>query len=233
MAGKLDFYQIIFDESQRANCYPFAKVYFNETLTDYFENDVIARLVPESDADFIGICSWRLAQKRGESSTPVVLKNDLTLSEEKILAQDFDVAILTPRRSTHVTLYMASQWHGRAWDEAFEVFNRDFLRPMGIKVPNYNEGVDLKRAIYENHFIARRQVYSAYVSECLIPAIEFMRTRKVFEENSGYILKKRDANEIRNYQQKSGRADWPIGVFILERLFSIWINDKNLNVINL
>lgn len=233
MAGKLDFYQIIYDESQRAHCYPFAKVYFNETLTDYFENDVIARLVPESDGDLIAVCSWRLAQKRGDSSTPFVLKNDLALSEEKILAQDFDVAILTPRRPSHLPLYMASQWHGKAWDDAFKVFTDGFLRPMGITVPDINEGADLKRAIYENHFIAKKEVYRSYVTLCLIPALNFCRAHSVFEADSGYILKKRDANEIRNYQQKSGRRDWPIGVFVIERLFSIWIDRMNLNVINL
>jgi hypothetical protein len=60
-----------------------------------------------------------------------------------------------------------------------------------------------------------------------------METNAIFRSESGYILKKRDPQEIKEYQTKSGRFDWPISVFILERLFSIWLNDKNLKVINL
>ena len=229
----LDFTQIIFKEEQRAKCYPFAKIYLNETLTDYFENDVIARLVPQSTADRIAVCSWRLAQKRGESSTPMVLNNNLSLSQEKILEADFDVAVLTPRRPSHPTLYMASAWHGAAWDDAFKLFIDGFLSDIGIQIPDYRNGIDLKKAIYENHFIASKEVYQDYVNRCLKPAIHFMDGRDVFGADSGYITKKRDADEIKEYQQTSGRRDWPIAPFILERLFSIWINDKDLKIINL
>lgn len=235
----LDFYQIIFNESQRGECYPFAKVHFNETLTDFFENDVICRLVPESNADYISVCSWRLKQKRGKSSTPMVLNHKLELSEEKILSQDFDVAILTPRRAGFLPLYMASSWHGKHWDEAFKVFNEGFLHPNGIGVKQIygNEAppqTDLKYAIHENHFIARGGLYKMYVNYCLIPAIEFMKSNTdIFLQDSGYAQRKRDPEEIQAYQKVSGRKDWPIAPFILERLFSIWINNKDLKIINL
>jgi hypothetical protein len=238
MAGKsLDFYQIIFKEEQRASCYPFAKVYFNETLTDTFENDVICKLVPESTADYISVCSWRLKQKRGESSTPQVLNHDVTLTEEKILAQDFDIAILTPRRANYRPLYKAAvMWHSESWEPAFSVFNDGFLRPNGIQVPrNYKDldGEDLTYAIHENHFIANAEIYKYYVRGVLNPAIEFCNAQEVFKMDSGYVTKKRDPQEIQAYQKASGRMDWPIMPFILERLFSIWINDKGYKVINL
>lgn len=236
MAGKLELFQIYFKDEQLPHLYPFAIPYKNETLTDYFENDVICRLVPESNADYISVCSWRLKQKRGESSTPLVLNHNLHLDEQKILAQDFDVAILTPRRANFRMLYMAANWHGKAWDDAFCVFYDGFLRPNGLSVPkNYQDldGEDLKYAIHENHFVARSEIYKDYVTNCLKPAISFMETNPVFRMDSGYIHKKRDAQEIQAYQKASGREDWPIAPFILERLFSIWINDKNLNIINL
>lgn len=233
MAGSLDFYQIIFKENQRGHCYPFAKAYFNETLTDYFENDIIAKLVPESNADYISVCSWRLRQKRGESSTPQVLKHDLELTEEKILSHEFDVAILTPRRPNFKPLDMAANWHGKVWADAFGVFKTGFLDPMGIRLPDLEAGEDLKHAIHENHFIARGGIYQMYVRYCLTPAITFMANDEIFKRDSGYIDKKRDTKEVKSYQEKSGRYDWPIAPFILERLFSIWINNKNLKVINL
>jgi len=234
MDGKsLDFYQVIFKEEQRGHCYPFAKVYFNELFTDNFENDIIARLVPQSKADYISVCSWRLRQKRNDASTPKVLNHKLELSEEKILSEDFDVAILTPRRNGFRPLDMAANWHGNAWVDAFNFFNAGFLKPMGLKVPDISKGDDRKHTIHENHFIAFGHIYRAYVSECLAPALEFCNEEEIFQMDSGYVNKKRDAQEVKEYQQKSGRTDWPIKPFILERLFSIWINDKNFKVINL
>lgn len=229
----LDFYQVIYKEEQRSHCYPFAKVYFNETLTYNFENDVICRLVPESSADYIGVASWRLKQKRNDGGTPKVLNFKLELSEEKILANDFDVAILTPRRPSFKPLDMAANWHGKVWQDAFSVFKTGFLDPMGILLPNLEAGEDLKHTIHENHFIAKQSIYREYC-QLLSLAIEFMRSNEsVFLADSGYVNKKRDLQEVKEYQKKSGRYDWPIQPFILERLFSIWINNKNLNVINL
>jgi hypothetical protein len=233
MARSLDFYQVYFKEEQLGQLYPFAIPHKNETLTDYFENAVIADLVPKSSADYISVCSWRLRQKRSESSTPLVLKHDLVLSEEKILSQDFDMAILTPRRPTFRMLDMAANWHGKTWADSFSVFCSDFLRPNGIKIPYITKDEDLKHAIHENHFIAKGGIYKMYVEYCLKPAIAFMGERAIFSSDSGYVHKKRDTKEIKEYQQKSGRQDWPIAPFILERLFSIWINDKNFKVINL
>lgn len=229
----LDFYQIIFKEEQRSACYPFAKVYFNETLTDAFENDVISKLVPDSSADYIGVASWRLRQKRNDGGTPKVLNHQLELTYDKIVNSDFDVAILTPRRPNYEPLAKAANWHGKAWEEAFSVFKSGFLDPMDIKLPNLESGEDLKHAIHENHFIAGQEIYQTYVRTILKPVIEFCGENPVFKSDSGYIDKKRDLQEVKEYQTKSGRRDWPMMPFILERLFSIWINDKNFKVIPL
>jgi len=225
----LDFYQIVFKDEQKEKCYPFAKIYFNTTLTDYFENQVIADLVPTLQADYISVCSWRLAQKRGDSTTPMVLKGDLSLTEEKILNADFDVAVLTPRSPRHQPLNMASQWHGKAWDDAFTVLKEDFLKHKGIRIKG-----ELTKAIYENHFIARKSIYQLYVESCLAPAIRFCQERtEIFGADSGYVRKKRDQKEIKAYQEKSGRQDWPIAPFILERLFSIYCEGKGFKIIDL
>lgn len=220
----LDFYQIIYEESQREKCYPFAKVYFNETLTDYFENSVIADLVPNSQADLIAVCSWRLAQKRGDCYR----LPDKTLTKEKILNADFDVAVLTPRSPHHKPLLMASEWHGKAWDDAFAEL-KGFLKTIGINVPE-----ELTHAIYENHFIAKRRIYQDYVEGCLIPSIKFIdNIGGVFKRDAGYLTKKRDPKEIKAYQEKSGRQDWPIAPFLLERLFSIYCEGKGFKIVNL
>lgn len=63
MAPTVDFTQIIYDQEQQKHCYPFAKVHFNHKLTHFFENEVIKKLVLESTADKISVCSWKLKEK--------------------------------------------------------------------------------------------------------------------------------------------------------------------------
>lgn len=228
----IDFIQIIYDDLQAEHCYPFARVYKNETLTPYFENSVIEKIIKgyggvggngnDDDASHIGICSWRLMQKRGDCFRV----SQHTLTPER-LAQDYDVAILTPRSKTHKPLLMASHWHGEAWDKSFAVFKRFLKTDLGVTVPE-----ELKTAVYENHFVARTEIYKDYVDNWLTPSIEFMYKHPVFMEDAGYA-KRKTADECRRYFELTGRKDWPIAPFVLERLFSIYLEGKNLNVIAL
>jgi len=222
----LDFYQIFYAEEQRKELYPFAKPYFSCGLTPYFENAIIAGIVPSCSADFISISSWRLRKKRNDGWSPIALNNDLSLSEEKIFANPFDVAILTPHASNHQPLTMAANWHGKAWIDAYGAF-KPFLRQFGM-IPD-----ELKYAIYENHFIARKDIYHDYVANYLIPAIDFIGDNPIFFSDSLYLSKKKDQAEIARVQKLLGRKDWPILPFLLERLFSFYINDKGFKVINL
>jgi hypothetical protein len=220
MAAKsLDFYQIYYNDSQKENLYPFAIPYRNERLTPYFENSVIADLVPKSNADYISVCSWRLKDKRVDRS--MQLNGDVSLSYEKIVEKDFDVAILTPVSKSHQPLFMARQWHGEPWINAIEKL-KEF-----IKVPT-----ELSTTIYENHFIARKEVYHAYVVECLNPCINYISWHQCFLADAGYS-KRKDHQAVQGFREVTKRDDWPIAPFILERLFSIWIHGKQLNVINL
>jgi len=213
----LKFFQIYFKDEQKEEIYDFATPYLNQVLTPYFENTVIAEVVPKCNADFISVCSWRLRKKRGD----MFRLQDKTLTKEKILNSDFDVAILTPRSPTHNVMGMASHWHGASWDNAIKDL-RNF-----IKIPNV-----VKHAVYENHFIARGDIYRDYVNSFLLPVMDYMAVRDVYFADSGYHTRK-TAAEVLEYQTKTGNKFYPIAPFVLERLFSIWINDKNLKVIPL
>ena len=217
MAKSISLYQIYYKDEQKEQIYDFAIPYFNTVLTPYFENAVISELVPKSNADFISVCSWRLKKKRGDCFR----LPDKTLTLEKIENADFDIAILTPRSPTHDVMGMAAHWHGKAWTDAIEELKKK------IKIPK-----KVNYAIYENHFIARKDIYSSYVLDCLNPCIEFMHTNSVFHVDSGYNRRK-SKSEVLEYEKKTGRKDWPISPFVLERLFSIYINDKDFKVINL
>ena len=222
MADRLSFFQVYYDHGQKAELYPFAIPYYSVGLTPYFENSIIAGLVPTVQSDYISVCSWRLKRKRGDCQLP--LGNALDLSEEKILSTDADVCILTPRSARHDVLGNAESWHGRAWVDAFNVF-KGFLSDSGVAVGNLT-------AIYENHFVARREIYHDYVNNLLIPACDFVGSHPVFELPSGYAEKKRLASDIPRVQKLLNRHDWPILPFILERLFSIYIHGKNFKIVN-
>lgn len=233
MDGKsLTFWQIYYREEQAEKLYNFAKPYFNTTFSQYFENAVISDLVPTADTDLVSVCSWRLRSKRGGSSTEILLKRAgiFELTEERIRNTDYDVAILTPRSPTHKPLAMAVNWHGKAWVDGFARLKSFLYDKCICKVPN-----ELSNTIYENHFIAKREIYSDYVGQCLDPVLSFMRSEGgVFDADSGYLQKKRnDPEAVKDYQRVSGRQDWSIAPFLLERLFSIWIERKNFKIINL
>ena len=232
MAGTLQFVQMIYDDSHRVELYDFATPYFNHVLSPYFENDVIQRLVPSMDADYLSVCSWRLWRKRGDVHH--WLKNDTTLTKDKILSCDADVGILTPRSPAHRPLYMAVNWHGVNWVEPFNRF-KSFIRSLGLAVPDVKEfgDPDLKYTIYENHFVTRKEIYHDYVINYLRPSIHFMDQDPIFMGPSGYNQKKRDRAEIKRIQGILGMQDWPIAPFILERLFAIYCHNKDFKVVTI
>jgi len=225
----IDFIQILYDESHREKLYPFARPYYSCGLTPYFENAIIAGIVPTLNADYISVCSWRLKQKRGDTIVQLggMGKDELSIAKIQA-AMPFDVAILTPQSRSHKPLFMARNWHGKAWVDAYDAF-KPFLSQFG-KVPD-----ELTHTIYENHFIARADIYKEYVETCLKPAMEFMKDKPVFFADAGYINRKRD-KDLEHAQKllaSWGRTDYPLTPFILERLFSIWIQGKGFKVVNL
>lgn len=229
MAGEMsiDLFQIYYAHSQYSELYPFSRPVYSVGLTPYFENQLITCLVPQSQADYISVCSWRLRQKRGDRVYELGGYGKDALTMEKIeAALPFDVAILTPHSPSHKPLNMAVNWHGKAWVEAFDDF-KHFLKQFG-KVPE-----ELTYAIYENHFIAKREIYQDYVNSYLIPAIDYIGDKPVYFADANYITKKRDGNEIDRVIRLLSRRDWPIVPFLLERLFSFYIEGKGLNVIRL
>lgn len=226
MARTLDFIQIYYSDWQLPYLYGFSKPYKNTELSPYFENKVICDIVPLLENDYISVCSWRLQKKRGDGPTPIILKGKTELTKEKITSTDFDIAVLTPRSAGHQVLYLASKWHGESWDRAIKLLGKEF-----IKVP------ENPRAIYENHFIATRDIYHEYVSECLKPCIDYMDMNKdVFFASADYLKRKRDEEERENARRnllKIGLDDYPIAPFVLERLFSFWIEGKGFKIVNL
>lgn len=222
MAEELDFIQIYYDDRQLPELYDFAIPYKNPVVSVYFENEVISNVVPNSDADFIGVGSWRLRQKREQGSCPIILK-DTSLSKEKILNQDADIMNLRPFIKSHKMLSMASNWHHPHWNDCLKELKKF------IRVPD-----EVSNPIYENHFIARKEIYYDYVLNTLRPCMAFIDDRMdVFGRPSGYVKKlAREPQRIEAYKKETGLDDWPMVPFVLERLFSIWIEGKGFKIVN-
>lgn len=210
----LEFHQIIYYELQKFDLYDFATVFTNGDLTEFFENTVISEVVPNAVSDLVSVCSWRLKAKRQDS-----IRTKGPLTEETLRTLDYDVAILTPRSNNHRPLEAAKTWHYPHWTPAIER-----LRDL-IKIPQ-----EVTHTIYENHFVADRELYQDYVLRYLRPAIAFMKENPgVFRQPSGYAKYKTEAERL-IIKEKLGLDDWPIGVFVLERLFSIYLQNEKKHV---
>lgn len=210
----VEFYQVCYELWQREEMYDFAWSWVNQELDDYFENSVILKIIPDCTADLVGVCSWRLKSKRQDS-----IRTKGPLTEETLRTLDYDVAILTPRSNNHRPLEAAKTWHYPHWTPAIER-----LRDL-IKIPQ-----EVTHTIYENHFVADRELYQDYVLRYLRPAIAFMKENPdVFRAPSGYAKYKTEAERL-IIKEKLGLDDWPIGVFVLERLFSIYLQNEHRNI---
>jgi len=220
MVEKIDFHQIFYKEQQRDMIFDFAIPYFNETLTPFFENSIIANLVMRSQAAKIAVCSWVLKEKMSKRIPPRV---ELT---EEILQSDFDVMSFTKNSPSHDMLGSLEGWHNGAVDILTRIWS-----DLGVQMPK-----KVNYPIYQNAFCARADVYQEYVKEFLIPAMYLMeydsQVKELCYKNSGYtttILNKPvDFTNIKKYLH----IDYfPMHPFILERCFSLWIQNKNLKIV--
>lgn len=219
MAVKIDFWQIIYKPEQASECYPFAKTYFNESLTEFFENSVISKLVMESEADKIAVCSWKLKRKMRWN---VRMPRPLT---EEVLKTDFQVMSFTGNTSYHQFLASAEAHH-----PGIVKILKKIIEHLGDRMPS-----EIKNPIYQNHFCATREVYQRYVFEYLSPAMILMNNdpelREACWKDSNYSnLNKTDSASPEFLQSQIGVTYYPLHPFILERLFSIFCHNKKIPV---
>lgn len=215
MAGAVDFFQIVYQQEQQKECYPFARVHFNNKLTHFFENSVIKDLVLASKADKISVCSWKLRQKMRWN---VCRPRSLT---EEVLKTDYDVLSFTCNTKYHQMLAAADKWHA-----GFSGIMKRLLGSIGETFPS-----EIKTPIYQNHFCASSEIYLAYINDWLTPMMELMNDDKDCWADSGYSqLAREDALKPERLQELIGVPYYPLHPFLLERLFSIFCHNKKIKV---
>jgi hypothetical protein len=228
----LEFFQLWFDKKHIQHLYEFAHPFHNELVTPYFENAIIAEVVPKCNADLIGIASWQLRKKRMSLPAYRQLQSctGTFLTTEKLINSSFDVAVLLPMPIGHQMLKTAALSFGEIWNTAFEDMVSFLHGQLRMSVPD-----EVALPVYGNHFVAQREIYKSCVSECLSPVIRYMDARRdIFLKDSGYAItkaKNSGIDEVQRYKERSGRNDWPIAPFLLETLFSLWIEGKQLSII--
>lgn len=217
----LSFFQIFWDDSQLPNLYPFAKPYRNEVLTPFFENQCISEIVPRAKADKIAVCSWALRQKYRTFSVPPV--GDITVDR---LLGDYDVFAFTKNTHAHQMLAAMDHWHRGSK----ELLHR-ICAAIDLRFPS-----EVEKPIYQNAFCARGEIYKAYVKEALDPAMEVMDFDKeinqaCWQDSDYYKLKNPSSDFSQRVKKYLGTDYCPLHTFLLERLFSVWIHGKGLNII--
>lgn len=210
-------YQIIYEEKHREKLFPFSTPYFNTGLSIYFENKIIADLVTASDAEKIGVSSWKLRDKLRRN---VGLSKTLT---QKDIESDYEVLSFTKNSKKHTMLAHLYHWHPKS-KEAMELL----WQKLGYKLPG-----EVKNPIYQNAFIAKSEIYKDYVTNFLVPAMELTekdeQVRELMLQPSGYGKLSKDC-DLKSVKAKLGMNDYPLVPFILERCPSCWFQMKGINV---
>lgn len=218
----MQFYQIYFHESQKQNMWPFAIPYYNDGLTIFFENEVIVKLVTETKADKIAVVSWKLKNKIKWNLAPPRRPEELT---EEVLNNDYDVLPLTRNSRYHQMLAAADQNHPNFRSTMTKIVEGiGKIMPFEVKVP-----------IYQNAFSAKREIYQDYVNDYLIPVMELVKSDpeiyKLATVDSNYTtLTRKDCLSATELQERIGMPYYPLIPFILERLFSVYIENKKIKV---
>lgn len=211
--------QIIYDDCQRKETFAFAKIYFNETLTVFFENAPIAELVSSTNAEKIAVCSWKLRQK-----LKFYIGKHRQLTPD-ILNSDYEVLSFTKNSKYHQMLNAAEKWHS-----GFKSTFGKICECIGANVPS-----EVKIPIYQNHFSAKTHIYKEYVAKYLIPAMHCMTNdaelNKLIMMDSNYsTLDRSKPEKLEELKKKIGVNYYPMAPFLLERLFSVFVQNNKIPV---
>lgn len=218
--------QIYYREDQKEGLFPFAIPHKNEGLTIFFENSIIADVAMASKAEKVGVCSWKLSHpQHTKLKWNLGFPRKISDITEELINSDYDVLPFTRNSPQHKMLNAADMWH-----PGFRPALTKIVEVIGKKMP-----FEVKKPIYQNAFMAKREIYQDYVTDYLNPAIVLIENdpeiNKLATADSNYShLIKKDAASPEYLQEKLGMPYYPLVPFLLERLFSIYIENKRINV---
>ena len=206
----LDIYGICFKDTQNTEYKRIDNKVSSIAEKSYlFEYNVI--LNTEIVNEYTGFFSWKFRAKTGMNKR--VLFNLLTDNHY----WNYDVINLC---ETLPKPYLEfSEENHKGFMELFTNLCAD----LGLKVS------EPKHTIYSNFFIAKKEVFIEY-QKLLKKAVELLETnyKKEAWADSGYNALKKD-----HLKEVTGLDYYPMHTFILERLLSVWIDNKGIKTLNL
>jgi len=144
---------------------------------------------------------------------------------EEMLYSEYDILSLTKNSRVHGMLESLEGWH-----KGSREILKQICHAIGIKFPK-----ECRYPIYQNAFVADSTIYHLYVTEALYPAMQLMehdeRLKVLCWQDSQYYKLKNPGEDFAQRVKMFLGVDYcPLHPFLLERLFSVWINDKGFNV---
>lgn len=216
-----DVKQIYFNTGSKSNLLDYFTPYHNHTPTVFLENTVISQEVKKCSAQYFGTVSHKLRFK--------INNFPYDRNEKKIDRGYFEYVlptcnVLVLQRVAGNMMQQMENWHSGSTKTLQMI-----LDAVGY---GFDVGSTIKHNVYSNHFIARYGIYEEYVRMLLDPAMEAMEEdkgiKKLCMKDSGYTTLTGAPPE--HLQKAWGFSYWPMHPFLCERLFSIYINNKNYNV---
>lgn len=218
----LNIWQIYFDERSRNNCYQEYKLYDNsKKLDENFENSVIAELISKHEhrkGDYFGVFSHDIRQdivfKEGEYTF-----NPENL--EKVVSNNTGVEVFSfqKRREQKNIVLQAENYHPGIVEMTKKVLVEcEFL---------YDLPKRLNNIILWNYFLAKSDIYEAYVTELLLPAMQVLKNMPEAYQDAKY--KTLDDETRQRFIRAFGHPHYPYHPFLLERLPSVFMQKYNFS----
>ena len=219
-------YQIAFDDKSKANINnDFAWTYFQKEATPFFENEVILKLIKKrahKQADYFAVLSHKFFDD--------TLNKDLKPIEQKEIEDNLghtDVVSFFGFKKDNFEIFRHAEKVHNGIAECYH----ELFRLLG---KTYNPLEPMRFVVYRNAFFARSEVYERYVNEILEPCIELMIDKKnhvlwqAIWKDSRYPYQDTRFQKHEGLREKfvhdMGVPYYPFHTFILERMFSYWLN---------
>jgi hypothetical protein len=186
----------------------------------FFESEVIKNEVLQTKFDKISVCSWELKSKM---KWYIGRPRELT---QELLESDYEVMSFTKNTGDHRMFAAADAWHPgfmKTFDKILSVIG--VRRPGEIKIP-----------IYQNHHASKTGIYQDYVNSYLIPAMEAIKNDP---EINGEAMADANYSKLKKtpppdyFVNQIGVPFWPMVPFLLERLFSVYVQNKQIKITHL
>lgn len=219
--GSVVFFQIYYDDFTAQFLDPAMNPVFNAGFSPFLESQVILDLIENrchEVADRVGVFSWRMGEKLRVSAQGLTSLLEQDRMQHDILSFPFE-------RDGKVSVW-ANEVDGKRVPGPLLDVGNYLLKKLGYEVDLLFLDTPL---IFQNAFIAKKQVMERYCIEMLKPALMAMsdmsdlKMQSLLSRPANYKV----ANRIKNRIAKIfGIEAYRLHPFVAERLLATWISLK-------